>query len=50
MARRLLKRYGATPAVALWRDACGSSLTRRCGGAAASRLRKRSGKTPAEAL
>ena len=42
MAQRLRKRYDPTPAQALWRDACGSSLARR--------LRMRYGASPAEAL
>ena len=28
MARRLRKRYGATPAEALWPDACGGTVRR----------------------
>ena len=42
MARRLRKRYGATPTEALCRDDCGGAMARH--------LRKRFGETPAEAL
>ena len=42
MSRRIRKRYGATPAEALWRDACGSAQARH--------QRTRYGETPAEAL
>ena len=42
MARRLRRRYDATPAEVLWRGACGSVMARR--------LRERYGVTPAEAL
>ena len=42
MARRMRKRFGATPAEALWRDDCGGALARR--------LRRLCGATPAQAL
>ena len=57
MAHRMRKRFGATPAEALWRDACGGAVRRpmqkhSCAmeRALARRLRKRYGATPAEAL
>ena len=42
MARRMRKRFGATPAEELWRDDCGSALARR--------LRRLYGATTAQAL
>ena len=42
MEHRMRKRFGATPAEALWPDDCGSALTRR--------MRMRCGAPPVEAL
>ena len=42
MARRMRKRFGATPTEALWRDACGGAVRRP--------MRKHSGPMPADAL
>ena len=50
MVHRLRKRYIATLAEALWRDACGGALARRRGGALARRRWNHSGTTTAEAL
>ena len=42
MARRMRKRFGATPTEALWRDACRGAVRRP--------MRKHSGPMPADAL
>ena len=50
MTPHLRRRYGASIAEALWRNACGSAISQRLRKRSEETLRTRCGATPAEVL